>query len=618
MILTYIVLAALLCVATLAARGSARRLVAAGALGVLIVYFVHPLAQLTGAYSRHLVAPTPFGFSLVEPQFWLMVVAAIVVLVTFFAREPNALFSGLAGVFAGITVLILLFTFSGSEQKVVGVSSIPWVLEVLIPLISGVVTLVVARLLLKSTQVVVAYGISALVVLGVGLYTFSSTAPETFDALRNYYRIVVSATPAQENLVVEDWRKDLEFNNQERERINSEWTAIQKDIEEAEAALVKAQEATKNSLSLGGSALEFAQNAEREAGRSVRDAYAKRELLSRQRAEYGITDPNAKLEPLTTIAAVSELPKGYSVGRDAGEADTRRVFPTRATYGFGTMAFFGILLFIGGAALLLRGAIALEPQDLATGALLAVIVAVLGFGFNAVEFDLGRFIRGFPFIQDFGRRAVPPDWNGILSEGLKAMTITIATAMIGTFIAAILALPSSFLAARNLTEKSWWGRLVYPLMRGFYNLDRGVDTLILALVFVAAVGLGPLAGVLAMGIHSMADLGKLYSEAIENAEKGPIEALEASGAPGTSIIRWGVLPQVLPLFVSYTLYRFEINFRVSIILGFVGAGGVGFLIQETMRSGKYNQMIILVGLVVLMVNVLDFISANVRRRLVGN
>jgi phosphonate transport system permease protein len=618
MIPTYIILAILLCAATLAARGSARRLMAAGAVGALVVFFVHPLAQLTGAYSRHLVAPTPFGFSLIEPQFWLIVVVALAVLVAMFAKEPNPMLTGVTGVAAGLTVLLLLLTFSGSSQKVVGVSSIPWVLEALIPIVLGAATLLVSRILLKPSQAIIGFVVSGLVVLGVGAYTFSSSAPETFDALRNYYRIVVPASAEQEKLVVEDWGKDLEFNNTERTRINDEWTAARQSIVDAEAALQKAQEATRNSQSLGGSALEFAQNAEREAGRTVRDAYAKRDLLAKQRLEYGIAGADAKLEPLAAISSVAELPKGYSVGRDAGEADARRVFPTRATYGFGTLAFFGILMLIGGAALLLRGSVALESRDLATGTLLAVIVAVLGFGFNAVEFDLVRFIRGFPFIQDFGRRAVPPDWNAILSEGLKAMTITIATAMIGTFIAAILALPSSFLAARNLTEKSWWGRVVYPLMRGFYNLDRGVDTLILALVFVAAVGLGPLAGVLAMGIHSMADLGKLYSEAIENAEKGPIEALEASGAPGTSIIRWGVLPQVLPLFVSYTLYRFEINFLVSIILGFVGAGGVGFLIQETMRSGKYNQMIILVGLVVLMVNVLDFISANVRRRLVGN
>jgi phosphonate transport system permease protein len=161
------------------------------------------------------------------------------------------------------------------------------------------------------------------------------------------------------------------------------------------------------------------------------------------------------------------------------------------------------------------------------------------------------------------------------------------------------------------------GRIAYIFTRVFFNVDRGVDTLIIALVFVSAVGLGPLAGVLAMAIHSMADLGKLYSEAIENTDKGPLEALEAAGAPGTSVVRWAVLPQVLPLFVSYTLYRFEINFRVSIILGFVGAGGIGFLIQETMRSGKYEQMSVAVLAVIVMVNILDFISASVRRRIIG-
>ncbi len=615
MILTYIILAGLLCAATLAARGSARRLMAAGAIGSLIVFFVHPLAQLTGAYSRHLVAPTPFGFSFVEPQLWLMVVVAIAVVVTLLTKNPDPRVTGITGLAAGFTVLMLLYTFSNSSQNVVGISSIPWVLETIIALFFGFMGIIISRVLLQPKQMIIGYAISAVAMIGVGIYTFSSAAPITFDALRNYYQVIVKVSPEQQALTLADWGQDLEFNNTDRARINQEWTDAKAAIANAEAELLKAIETTKNSAV--GQPLEFAQNAEREARRSVRDTYSKRDFLIKQRADYGITNPTATLEPLAAIASVTQIPKGYSVGRDAGEANTRRVFPNRAAYGFGTLTFFGILMLIGGAALILRGASALEPRDLASGALLGIIVAILGFGFNAVEFDLGRFIRGFPFIEDFGRRAVPPDWNAILSEGLKAMTITIATAMIGTVLAAILALPSSFLAARTLTEKSWWGRIAYPLMRGFYNLDRGVDTLILALIFVAAVGLGPLAGVLAMGIHSMADLGKLYSEAIENTERGPIEALEASGAPGTSIIRWGVLPQVLPLFVSYTLYRFEINFRVSIILGFVGAGGVGFLIQETMRSGKYNQMIILVGLVVLMVNILDFISANVRRRLVG-
>ena len=143
-----------------------------------------------------------------------------------------------------------------------------------------------------------------------------------------------------------------------------------------------------------------------------------------------------------------------------------------------------------------------------------------------------------------------------------------------------------------------------------------MDTLILALVFVAAVGLGPFAGVLAMAIHSVADLGKLYSEAIENVDKGPIEALESVGASGTNVLRWAILPQVLPLFTSYTLYRFEINFRVSIVLGFVGAGGIGFFIQGAMAAGNYNQMVIGVIAIVVIVNLIDFLSSDVRRRLV--
>jgi phosphonate transport system permease protein len=618
MVLTYAIIAVLIVAATFAARGSARRLVVAGALGALLVYFVQPLAQLTGAYSRHAIAPTPFGFSFQYPLFWLVPIVTLVVLwLAFTNRSGGAREQGLAGVAAGVTILGVLLGFSTSSQSIVQVVSVPWVLEALIPLGALGLGLLLSRSSLPASRRAVGYGASVVAALGLGVYFFSSAAPETFDALRGYYRVTAAPTQDQLNLVVEDWRKDLEFNNGVLNGLNEEWKNANQVIADAETALGNARQGVRNSLSIGGDALEFARNAEREAERTLRDAYQKRAQLQRQRAGYGVTDSSANLQPLQAISSAAELPRGFSVGRDAGEAGVRRVFPTRQTYGFGTLTLFGILMLLGGATLLFRGDAALETRDVPTGALLAVIAATLAFGFNAVEFDLGRFIAGFPFIQDFGRRSWPPDFAGILSDGMKALAITVATAMIGTTLAALLALPSSFLAARNLTQKSWWGRTVYPLMRIFYNVDRGVDTLILALVFVAAVGLGPLAGVLAMGIHSMADLGKLYSEAIENAEKGPIEALEASGAPGVSVIRWAVLPQVLPLFVSYTLYRFEINFRVSIILGFVGAGGVGFLIQETMRSGKYAQMIILVALVVIMVNILDFISATVRRRLVG-
>ena len=112
------------------------------------------------------------------------------------------------------------------------------------------------------------------------------------------------------------------------------------------------------------------------------------------------------------------------------------------------------------------------------------------------------------------------------------MLITVEIALIGTFLASLFAVPLSFLAARNLTQSNWLMRVLFALMRTFFNVDRGVDTLILALVFVAAVGLGPFAGILAMAIHSVADLGKLYSESIENVDRGPLEALESVGASG--------------------------------------------------------------------------------------
>ena len=618
MVLTYGVIAALLALATVAARGSARRLTLAGAAGVLIAFFVHPLAQLTGAYSRHAVSPTPFGFAFVLPQFWLLPIVALIVLsLALWGKNVSPRAQGIAAFALGALTLILLLSFNSSSQRVERITSIGWLLETLIPLGAFGVGLWFSKSVLLPRQRMIGYVSSLAVAVGLGLYFFSAPAAVTFDALRDYYRVIAAPTDEQLKLVIGDWKADLDFNNRDRDRINTEWADANTAIETAQADLVKTNTGVNNSLSNGGDALTFARNAQREAERTVREAYLKRAQLERQRASYGVTGATANLEPLGEIASAVELPRGYSVGRDAAEAGVRRVFPESVRYGFGTLTFFGVLLCFGGGALFLRGSAASEARDLSSGLLLAFITATLAFGFNAVEFDLGRFVAGFPFIQDFGRRSWPPDFNAILSEGMKALAITVATAMIGTVIAAILALPASFLASRNLTQKSWWGRLLYPLMRIFFNVDRGVDTLILALVFVAAVGLGPLAGVLAMAIHSLADLGKLYSEAIENAEKGPIEALEASGAPGTSVIRWAVLPQVLPLFVSYTLYRFEINFRVSIILGFVGAGGVGFLIQETMRSGKYDQMIILVGLVVIMVNILDFISANVRRRLVG-
>jgi phosphonate transport system permease protein len=615
MILSYVIIALLIGVATLAARGSARRLVVAGALGLIVVFLTQPFVLLEGAFSRHLLKPTPLAFALDFPSLWIVPALAVGVLVL--ARGNKAQNVGLLGLLSGLAAMIVAFVFSQSSQRFVRVNDVPWVLEILIPLLLLAVAFAVSRGFTEARLQLVTVIVGAVVALGVGWYLLTPAGAVTFDALRGYYKVVGAPTQPDLALVVKNWNETLELTNQERARINTDWANAAQTLADAGTALQKAQEVERGAGANGTQALEVARNALREAERDLSGAREKIEQIRTQRLEFGLNDDTARLEPLTPIQDASQLPKGYKPEREASDAGVRRVFPTHPAYGFGAWLLFGIFLTIGGAGLIVRREAALENADIASGTVLAVVIAILAFGFNAVEFDLGRFVRGWPFIQDFGRRSVPADWNGILSDVLKALAITVATAMIGTVLAASLALPASLLAARNLTQRSLVGRVLYVLTRVFFNVDRGVDTLILALVFVAAVGLGPLAGVLAMAIHSMADLGKLYSEAIENADKGPLEALEAAGAPGTSVVRWAVLPQVLPLFVSYTLYRFEINFRVSIILGFVGAGGVGFLIQETMRSGKYNQMIVAVLAVVVMVNVLDFISASVRRRIIG-
>jgi len=323
------------------------------------------------------------------------------------------------------------------------------------------------------------------------------------------------------------------------------------------------------------------------------------------------------LKPLENLADLADGRLPQEVSREG-----YRLLRPQAL-GYGTVAlliFLGLL--VGSGLWLLRSPTLQEAGDLRAGLLLAGIALSVFPAFDATEFDLGKLVKGWPFLVNFLDRAWPPNLaqpeNDIypLQSVASEMLLTVEIALVGTLLAALFAIPTSFLAARNLTFRNPLLRPLFYLVRTFYNVDRGIDTLILALILVAAVGLGPFAGVLAMAIHSIADLGKLYSEAIENVDRGPIEALESVGASGSNVLRWAILPQVLPLFVSYTLYRFEINFRVSIVLGLVGAGGIGFFIKGAMDAGHYDQMVIGILAVVLVVNLIDFASSWLRSRLV--
>ncbi len=205
---------------------------------------------------------------------------------------------------------------------------------------------------------------------------------------------------------------------------------------------------------------------------------------------------------------------------------------------------------------------------------------------------------------------VSPDLSVLASAAVGALQ-TLQIAVVGTTIAALLALPLGFLSARNVVS----GPVFYPA-RAILNFFRSIDTMVYALFFVAAVGLGPFPGVLAVVTYTTMTLAKLYSEAIEGIEPGPVEAITATGASRLQVLRFGILPQVLPLFASYVLYRLETNIRAATILGFVGAGGIGFYIQTYLRMINYPAAAAVLLVLVAMVMGVDFTSSRLRARLV--
>lgn len=238
------------------------------------------------------------------------------------------------------------------------------------------------------------------------------------------------------------------------------------------------------------------------------------------------------------------------------------------------------------------------------------ILAVYGWFLSATEVSLPRLLRGLPWMADFVRRMVPPDLS-VLGSALIGALQTLQIAVVGTTVAAVLAMPLGFLSARNVVAPSTF----YPA-RSLLNLFRSIDTMVYALFFVAAVGLGPFPGVLAVVTYTTMTLAKLYSEAIEGIEPGAVEAITATGASRLQVLRFGILPQVLPLFASYVLYRLESNIRAATILGFVGAGGIGFYIQTYLRMINYQAAAAVLLVLVAMVMGVDFASSRLRARLV--
>jgi phosphonate transport system permease protein len=246
----------------------------------------------------------------------------------------------------------------------------------------------------------------------------------------------------------------------------------------------------------------------------------------------------------------------------------------------------------------------------------AMILAAFGvfvFGLVDLDFSPSRLFSGLHQLGWIIRMMIPPDPGSSLPAYLSALGETLSIALLGTTIAAILALPVSLLAARNIIPSNI---IRFPVRR-FLDSIRGVDTLIWALVWINVVGLGPFAGVLAIAVSDFGAFGKLFSEAIEAADKKQVEGICASGGNALHEIRFGLMPQVLPVIAGQVLYFIESNTRSATIIGIVGAGGIGLQLAEQIRVLEWQKVSFLILMILVAVAAIDWISGKLRFAIIG-
>ena len=243
-------------------------------------------------------------------------------------------------------------------------------------------------------------------------------------------------------------------------------------------------------------------------------------------------------------------------------------------------------------------------------ALALAIGWVLHWSAAGAQMSWSELAGGMPQIGDFLSRSVPPDWRMLPRLWAPALE-TIQIAIWGTLLSVILALPLSFVAAGNLHGWHWLRRIT----RQFLNVIRSINELILALVFVSAVGLGPFPGVLALALHGMGMLAKFFAEAIEEIDDGPLQALRSAGASQLQIIAFGVVPQVITAWIAVVLYRFEVNLRSATVLGMVGAGGLGFELVSSLKLFRYQETATCIIVITVMVIAADMASNWLRSRI---
>lgn len=237
-------------------------------------------------------------------------------------------------------------------------------------------------------------------------------------------------------------------------------------------------------------------------------------------------------------------------------------------------------------------------------------IALLVAAVRTVEVDLPQLWQRLPTVGEWLSRLFPPDFSELPSF-MAAIWETLAIAILGTGCAILVALPLALLVARNITPLPW---LATPL-RGLLNLLRGVDTAIFALFFVSIVGLGPFAGALGVAFHTTGSMAKLYAEVLESLPQEPIEAIEATGSDRLRTFAFAVLPEALPGLIGISLYLWEFNVRSSVILGIVGAGGIGYELLVSLKLLDFPRLCTILLLILAMVSLIDALSADLRQRL---
>lgn len=243
--------------------------------------------------------------------------------------------------------------------------------------------------------------------------------------------------------------------------------------------------------------------------------------------------------------------------------------------------------------------------------IILAVIAIYVWTFLGIDIDWARAMERI--VKNFGiliPRLFSPDW-AVTGEVAMKILETIFIAFAGTLMASILAIPLGFLAAKNMTNRG-----IAQVMKWVLSANRSFPELILAILFVVAVGPNAFAGVLAIAIHSTGMLGKLYSEVVESIDMQIVEAMEANGANKVQVLFYGVIPQVIPEFLSYAIYRFEIDIRASSVLGIVGAGGIGTMIIFASINRNWNEMGLILLAIIIVVTVIDNISSRIRRKIV--